>query len=109
MDDLQSQLSAVMGNPEMMEKIMSLAQNLGAEPTSASAPPPSSAPSGDIPDMAMLAKLTGIMGKAGIDKKEQNLLNALHPYLSSHRVSKLEKAMRAAKMAGMATVFLSGR
>lgn len=107
MDDLQSQLSAVMGNPEMMEKIMSLAQNLGAEPTSAS--PPSSAPSGDIPDMAMLAKLTGIMGKAGIDKKEQNLLNALHPYLSSHRVSKLEKAMRAAKMAGMATVFLSGR
>lgn len=103
MDDLESKLSALMGNPEMMQKIMSFAQSMGTDTPSSPSPPAGDA----LPDMAMISKLTSLAGNSRIDKKQQNLLNALHPYLSSHRISKLEKAMRAAKMAGMASVFLS--
>ena len=37
---------------------------------------------------------------------QKALLQALAPYLSSGRIHKLEKAMRAAKLAGMASSFL---
>jgi hypothetical protein len=37
------------------------------------------------------------------------LLNALCPYLSRDRIGKLEKAMRAAKMAKLATGIMGNR
>ena len=45
MDNLEQQLGAVLGNPEMMEKIMSMAQALGTsnpvpEPQDTPPPPP---------------------------------------------------------------------
>lgn len=102
MDDLESKLGAVLNNPEMMQKIMSLAQNLsdGSQKAEASAP-------GDI-DLSMIQKLSGFAKQSGIDKHQQSLLRALHPYLSRQRIQKLERAMRAAKMAGMAGL-LTGR
>jgi hypothetical protein len=45
--------------------------------------------------------------KGTIDHNQQGLLKALTPYLSQARISKLEKAMRAAKMAQFATVLLN--
>jgi hypothetical protein len=46
------------------------------------------------------------MGKAGVDRDQKALLSALSPYISGNRIHKLEKAMRAAKLAGVATTFL---
>ena len=57
-------------------------------------------------DFATIQKLTGLIGKAGVDSRQKALLSALTPYLSSRRIQKLEKAMRAAKLAGVATSFL---
>ena len=101
MEDMESKLGAILNNPQMMEKIMSLAQNLGSEQTSA---PPVQESLPEI-DFATIQKLTSVIGKTGIDSKQRALLQALGPYLSSHRIQKLEKAMRAAKLAGMASVF----
>ena len=42
----------------------------------------------------------------GIDQNQQNLLSALSPYMSRDKVSKLENAMRAAKLARLASGFL---
>ena len=117
MDDLQAQLSSIMGNPEMMGKLMSFAQNLGISPNSFNPPqtpqnqnpsPPPAAPSlpSDIPDLSMLQALGGLAGQSRIDQKQKNLLDALAPYLSGGRIQRLEKAMRAAKMAGLAGKFL---
>ena len=49
--------------------------------------------------------------QTGIDQKQKSLLSALSPYVNSRRISKLERAMRAARMASMAGIFLnpSGR
>lgn len=107
MDGIEAQMGAILNDPDMMQKIMSMAQSLrGAEPPpQPEAPPPASFSMPDI-DPSMLQKLSGIAMNSGIDKNQRNLLQALSPYLSGQRISKLEKAMRAAKMAQLASSFL---
>lgn len=112
MAGLEEQLSAVLNNPQMMQQIMTMAQSF-APPSENTVPPlqpqapapPPPAPPANIPafDPGMLQKLTGLMGQGGVDKNQQLLLRALAPYISKHRVIKLEKAMQAAKMARLAT------
>ena len=116
MDELENKLGAILNNPEMMGKIMSLAQSFGAQndpapQQNASLPPAPADNSSGLPelDMGTIAKLSGLMQRANIDKNQQTLLRALAPYLSQQRINKLERAMRAAKMATMAsTLFGSG-
>ncbi len=101
MEDMEAKLGAILGNPQMMQQIMSIAQNFQSEPEP-QAPVTDTAP--EI-DFAMVQKLTSLIGKTGIDPQQRALLQALSPYLSGQRIHKLEKAMRAAKLAGMASVF----
>ena len=103
MDDFENKLGQILGNPEMMEKIMAMAQSFGGQETPP--PPPQESPIPEI-DFAAIQKLTGLLGKAGVDSDQKALLCALSPYISSTRIHKLEKAMRAAKLAGVATTFL---
>ena len=103
MDDLQSQLGTILENPQMMEKIMSLAQSLGQADQQQNLPPQSAMPELDL---QMLQKLSGLATQSGIDNNQKNLLSALTPYLNRQRISKLEKAMHAAKMARLATTLL---
>ena len=105
MDEMQNKLDSILGNPQMMEQIMSMAQSLGASPTP---PEPQEAPSALPIDGAMLTQIAGFARNAAVDKNQQKLLAALSPYLTDHRLQKLEKAMRAAKIAGIAATALSG-
>ena len=101
MDEMEQKLGAVLKNPELMQKIMSMAQSLGqpAQPPQEPSPAPEA-------DLAMLQRLSGLARQSGIDAQQRALLTALKPYLSSERVSKLEKAMRAAKLARLASSLL---
>ncbi len=101
MDDMESKLGAILSNPQMMQQIMSIAQNFQSEP----APNPPAEESAPALDISSVQKIASMMGKTGIDSRQKALLQALGPYLSSQRIQKLEKAMRAAKLAGMASVF----
>lgn len=110
MDELENKLGAILGNPEMMRKIMSLAQSFETK-NEPSPPPPQEKNAPGFPelDMGTIAKLSGLMQQAGVDKNQQNLLRALTPYLSQARIQKLERAMRAARMATMAgSIFGNG-
>ena len=102
MDDMESKLGAILGNPQMMQQIMSMAQSFQSSPES------QTTPSESVPeiDFGTVQKITALIGKTGIDTQQKALLHALGPYLSSQRIQKLEKAMRAAKLAGMASAFL---
>lgn len=108
MDDMQAQMGAILNNPEMMQKIMAMAQSLGSSQQEQNSPPPKEAAAPAMPniDLGMLQKLSGFAQQSGIDSNQKNLLEALGPYLSGERISKLEKAMRAAKMARLASAFL---
>ena len=105
MSEMEEKLGAILNDPNMMQQIMSLAQSMGQNQPGPEFPQkqePSPTSGGLNFDPAMIQKLTSLAGKANIDKNQQSLLRALRPYLSSGRISKLEKAMRAAKMAQMA-------
>ena len=103
MDNMQQKLDSILGDPDMMQKIMSLAQSLGQPQQK-----PIEKPKPQMPtiDPVMMQRLAGVMQQSGIDHNQQTLLNALCPYLSRERISKLERAMRAAKLAGVATTML---
>lgn len=104
MGEWEEKLNSVMNDPEMMAKIMSLAQSLGGSQPEPE--PKQEAPSFPDMDISMLQKLSGFAQSSGIDKNQQTLLHALTPYISENRVARLERAMRAAKMAGFATNLL---
>ena len=98
----EEKLNAILGNPQLMQQIISMAQAMGQQEESKPEPPPQQNNTPGL-DLAMIQKLSGIARQSSIDKNQQNLLRALGPYLSRERISKLEKAMRAAKMARLAT------
>ena len=105
MSEMEEKLSSVLNNPQMMQQIMSMAQTLGqSAPAQQTQPPVQETPP---LDMAALQKIAGLAGQSGIDAQQKALLQALNPYLSRTRVTKLEKAMRAAKMARLASGFLN--
>ena len=106
MADMEQTLGNILNNPQLMQQIMNMAQSLAPSES----PPPQTEPAG-IPAMAgidpgMVAKLASFAGKTGVDSNQQALLQALGPYISQPKVGKLERAMRAAKMASLASGFL---
>ena len=104
MDEMEDKLGALLNNPQLMQQIMTMAQSMGG--TSQTESPPKQEHAAGI-DVAMLQKMTGLAQKSGIDQREKALLQALDAYLTGDRVIRLEKAMRAAKVAKLATGFLS--
>ncbi len=105
MAGLEEQLNSVLSNPQMMQQIMAMAQNFS--PQQASPPPPEPPPpASPAIDPAMLQAISRLMSAGGTDPHQQQLLQALCPYISGGRITKLEKAMQAAKMAKMATGLL---
>lgn len=112
MSEVEDQLGAILGNPKMMADIMALAQSMGQEESpqvpekpSGSPPLPSSFGDGGM-DMAMVKALTSFARSTRIEKEQQALLNALCPFISREKIQKLEKAMRAAKIAQQASGLL---
>lgn len=110
MEDMQNQMNAILGNPEMMQKIMAMAQSLNqSQPQKQEVREEKQEQTGmalpDI-DLSLVQKLSGLAGQTGIDNNQRTLLKALSPYLSRERIAKLEKAMRAAKLANLASAFI---
>ena len=105
MAEMEEKLNAILNNPQMMQNILSMAQSLGQSgtPSQPKEDPPS------IPDFApaILKSLSGIATQNTIDPQQRALLRALSPYVHKNRIVKLERAMRAAKIAKLASGFLN--
>lgn len=111
MSEMEEKLGAILNNPQMMQQIMGMAQALGASQPQKEEPKqqqsPAATPQMPNLDPRMLQSLAGITRQSGMDTNQQALLKALSPYLSRSRVNKLERAMRAARMASAASAFLN--
>ena len=103
MSELEEKLSALMSNPQLMQQIASMAQAMGNQQES-DMPEPTTIP---LPDPALMQIISKFSGQSDVDTNQQALLHALTPYLSKHRLQKLERAMRAARLAGTASAFLN--
>ena len=105
MDNMEEKLGAILNNPQLMQQIMTMASNLSGTQEEK----PKETPIPPIPDFdpAMIQKIMGLASNLRVNEHQQNLLLALRPYLSDGRIQKLEKAMRAAKLANVASAALS--
>lgn len=106
MSELEEKLGTMLSNPQLMQQISSLVQAMGQP--SPSPPPPTPPQQPSEPDLSQLQGLASLLQSNRIDTNQQALLRALSPYLSPWRVGKLERAMRASKMAGLASMLLRG-
>ena len=104
MAEMDEKLGAILNNPQMMQQIMSMAQSLGQSASQKQEQKAESAPS--LPDPDLLQKLSGIASVSGADSQQQALIHALGPYVGSEKLRRLERAMRAAKMAQLASSLL---
>ena len=115
MEELEAKMGQILNDPDIMKKIMSMAQAISQpsedkhqaqtvqSPAATSQTAFTSLP--DI-DFSTLQRISGLLSGIGTDNNQKTLLQALRPYLTFSRIDKLEKAMRAAKMAKMASSFL---
>lgn len=131
MSELDDKLNSILSNPAMMQQIMSLAQALNQ--SEAQQPPPQQ-PQAQQPQVPqpqvqqpqisqdhfaptndrginpnLLSKIATLMQRGSIDKNQEALLRALRPYLNNQKLEKLERAMHAAKMAGIASEMVNTR
>ena len=113
MDEMEDKLNSILGNPQMMQQIMAMAQAMQQETPQQEEKKPeppkvaqTMSPMPSMQDAAMLQRIAGIARQSGVDRNQQALLKALSPYLSRDRINKLERAMRAAKIAGFASTAL---
>lgn len=106
MSELEEKLGTILSNPQIMQQISAMAQALGK--TAPEPPPPqiTNQPPQSLPDPAMLQGVAGMLQKSHVSQEQQELLHALSPFLSQVRINKLERAMQAARMAGIASVLL---
>ncbi len=123
MGELEEKLESVLGDPEAMAKIMSLARSLDLGGKSKNAPPenesaersspspPSPAPAPQRAEGSLLEGLSSLDPKLlsaaaglfaqyqdGNDDKRVALLNALRPFVREERYAKLDKAIQIAKL-----------
>lgn len=101
---MEEKLNSILNNPQLMQQIMSMAQTLGNSEGSKENPQPPHLPN---LDPKLLRQIASFANQSETSQQEQALLNALAPFLCADRISKLEKAMRAAKMAKFASGFFN--
>lgn len=106
MSELEEKLGNILNDPNTMQQIMGMAKMFSGQQTE-TAPQEPESPSLPQIDANALQALSGLARQGGIDPQQDTLLKALQPYLHQNKLSKLERAMNAARMAGAASAFLN--
>ena len=96
MDDISEKISALLSDPDGMERIKEMAQSLlGGSKTEE--PAPNTANEGDI-DIGALTRMLSLMKNTKGDDSRVKLLLALKPNLSPERQSRVDSAIRILKL-----------
>ncbi|MBQ7966138.1 MAG: hypothetical protein IJ331_08665 [Ruminococcus sp.] len=106
MDDLSAKISQILSDPQALQQIKGLGEQLGF-PNTFSEPqvnehreePQPQMNTGFSPDMmSMLTKLAPMMNSMNSEDDTTRLLKALRPFLSDERKKKLDEASKLLKM-----------
>ena len=104
MDDVESTIQQILGDPQSMMQIMDLAKSFGLSP-----PQPSAQAESPGEDLAPMLE---ILRRTAAQPQETKLLDALKPYFSPERQKRLDRAVRVARvaqLAGSALKSMSGK
>lgn len=111
MEELEERLQAVLNDPEQMQQIFALAQSLGLSPPDGA----SEEGSGDVPPIPPVSALSALpvaqlLQQVGhLEKRQENLLNAIKPFLKPARREKIDRAMQVARLSHLAGFALRSR
>ena len=95
MAEFEDKLSSILGNPELMGQIMSMAGSLNQQ----SAPPPPQLPF----DPGAMAGMMQMLQATQLEPRQRNLIQALRGFVPDDRLVRLEKAMQASLIARFAS------
>ena len=103
-EGFEDKLNQILSDPDSMAKIMNLAQSLGGPSAAPNGPPdPPPKPPPPSPDDAFVKGILRLMQQAQhTDKRQEALLCALKPYLAPERQTKIDEALRIAKLSQLA-------
>lgn len=121
MDDLARALRAVLDDPDQLQQLQTLAGSLGLSmpaapeqtaqvPPAAPPEPAASVPPAPLPERGFPEPAAAMLRQAGrMEKKQEALLLALKPFLRRDRQEKIDRALHAARLAGLAGLALKNR
>ena len=102
MAEFEEKLQSILGNPELMGQIMSMAgaMNQPQQPP----PPPQPQPQAGLPfDPGAMAGMMELLKATQLEPKQRQLLQALRGFVPDDRLVRLEKAMQASLIAKFAS------
>lgn len=101
MAEFEDRLGSILSNPDLMGKIMSMANSMNQQP-----PPPQPQPTGcgSMPfDPGAMAGMMQILKATQLEPRQRQLLQALRGFVPEDRLVRLEKAMQASLIAKFAS------
>ena len=115
MSEFEDKLQSILGNPDAMNQIMSIAQSItgnsndsGDSPPAEEAAPPASSDQSTGDPLSLLGNLDPRLLQVGMrllseynaeDDRKTALLTALQPFVRQERYAKVDKAIQIAKLA----------
>ena len=102
MAEFEDKLSSILGNPELMGQIMSMAGSLNQQSAPPPTPPPASFPAMPF-DPGAMAGMMQMLQATQLEPRQRNLIQALRGFVPDDRLVRLEKAMQASLIARFAS------
>lgn len=100
-NEITERLSALLSDPEGLERIKSMAAGLLGNSPPAFEPQEEASPFGDI-DISSVARLAGMLKSKSTDNEKTRLLLALKPHLSTQRQKRVDTAVKILKLLELA-------
>ena len=101
MAEFEDRLGSILSNPDLMGKIMSMANSMNQQPTPAPAPQPNASA---MPfDPGAMAGMMQMLKATQLEPRQRQLLQALRGFVPEDRLVRLEKAMQASLIAKFAS------
>ena len=107
MAEFEEKLQSILGNPELMGQIMSMAGNLNPQPSPPSPPPPHQPQAGLPFDPGAMAGMMQMLQATQLEPRQRQLIQALRGFVPDDRLVRLEKAMQASLIAKFASAAMN--
>ena len=104
MAEFEEKLQSILGNPELMGQIMSMAGAMNQQPP----PPPPPQQSTGLPfDPVAMGGMMQMLNATQLEPRQRQLIQALRGFVPDDRLVRLEKAMQASLIARFASTAMN--
>ena len=106
MAEFEEKLQSILGNPELMGQIMTMAGAMNQQQQSPPPPPPQLQPG--LPfDPGAMAGMMQMLKATQLEPRQRQLIQALRGFVPDDRLLRLEKAMQASLIARFASTAMN--